>query len=133
VVLAGLDVTMQTAITRDEMDDMARRGGDDVALLRDISSLYIDFYHKKTGGGMVVHDSCACIYLVAPDAFETRRGAVRVICGGIGDGKTIQKPSSVPFPANQWDGYPEQEVCTGIDVKRVIAILDAAIVKAERL
>lgn len=133
VTIVGLDVTMQTAITRDELDDMARRGGANVELLRDISSLYLDFYAKKTGGGMVVHDSCACVYLVAPDAFKLRQGSVRVVCGGIADGKTIQKPAEVPFPANHWDGYPEQSVCTGIDVKRTLAILNAAIVDGKRL
>lgn len=133
VVLVGLDVTMQTSINRAELDDMATRGGSDVELLRDISSLYLDFYGKKTGGGMVVHDSCACVYLVAPDAFTTRIGPIRVVCGGIADGKTIQKPSTVGFPPNQWDGFPEQKVCTGIDVARTIAILDAAIVKGARL
>jgi purine nucleosidase len=133
VVLVGLDVTMQTAISRELMNDMASRGGADVELLRDISSLYIDFYQSKTGGGMVVHDSCACVYLVAPDVFKTRLGAVRVICGGVADGKTIQKPAGVPFPSNSWDGYPEQKVCVAIDVKRTLDILDAAIVRGERL
>jgi len=77
----------------------------------------------------VVHDSCACIYLVAPELFETRSGAIRVVCGGIADGQTIQKPDARSFPPGNWDGLPSQHACIGIDAQKVMALLDETLVR----
>lgn len=132
VTVVGLDVTMQTAMSKEYIDEMAEEGGDDIKLLRDISALYVDFYKERTGGGMVVHDSCACVYVVAPDAFTTRSGSIRVVAGGIADGKTIQKPDSRGFPPSPWDNFPSQKACMDIDTDRVLNIIRAAIVSGER-
>src|SRR3546814_14690143 len=99
---------------------MAAVGGKPVQLLSDISPFYIEFYKHRVGDGMVVHDSCACVYLVAPHLFKTRSGPIRVVCGGIADGLTIQKPDSGAFPPGDWDGHPSQSVCTDVDGDRVL-------------
>jgi len=132
VVVVGLDVTTRTVMTSKFMDEMAKEGGAPVQLLSDLSQFYIEFYNTRTGDGMVVHDACACVYLTNPELFETRSGAVRVVCGGIADGQTIQKPDGTGFPPGKWDGHPSQLVCTDIKPERVLSVIRSAIVQGER-
>ena len=129
VTVVGLDVTLKTVMTSGFLAEMAAAGGAPVQLLSDISQFYIDFYRHRVGDGMVVHDSCACVYLVAPELFKTRSGPVRVVCGGIADGQTIQKPDGRVFPAGHWDGHPSQLVCVDVEPERVLDIIRAAIVE----
>ena len=132
VVVVGLDVTTRTVMTSGFMAEMAAAGGEPVQLLADLSQFYIDFYKHRVGDGMVVHDSCACVYLVNPELFETRSGPIRVICGGLADGQTIQKPDATMFGPSAWDGHPSQLVCTGIQPEPVLAAIRAAIVEGTR-
>jgi purine nucleosidase len=129
VVVVGLDVTMQTVMTRTRLARIVERGGKDAKLLSDISQFYIDFYGRHVEDGMVVHDSCACVYLVAPELFTTRSGAIRVVAGGIADGQTIQKPDSRHFPPGNWDGLPSQLACTGIAAEAVIDLIEETLVR----
>ena len=130
VVVVGLDVTMKTVMTRKRLAELTAQNGKNLKLLSDISQFYIDFYgqHVKDEG-MVVHDSCACIYLVAPELFTTRSGAIRVVAGGIADGQTIQKPDGRGFPPGNWDDLPSQHACIGIDAEKVMALLDETLVR----
>ncbi|MGW9230503.1 nucleoside hydrolase [Pseudorhizobium sp. NPDC055634] len=129
VTVVGLDVTLKTVMTSGYLSEMAAVGGKAVQLLSNISQFYIEFYKHRVGDGMVIHDSCACVYLVAPHLFETRSGPVRVVCGGIADGQTIQKPDGKLFPPGHWDGHPSQLVCTDVDGDRVLEVIRAAIVE----
>lgn len=130
VVVVGLDVTMKTVMTRKRLAELTAKNGRHLKLLSDISQFYIDFYGRHVKDeGMVVHDSCACIYLVAPDLFTTRSGAIRVVAGGIADGQTIQKPDARSFPPGNWDGLPSQQACIGIDAEKVMALLDETLAR----
>jgi purine nucleosidase len=129
VTVVGLDVTLKTVMTSGYLAEMAAVGDEAVKLLSDISQFYIDFYKHRVGDGMVIHDSCACVYVVAPELFRTRSGPIRVVCGGIADGQTIQKPDGRVFPPGQWDGHPSQLICTDIEADRVLEVLRVAIVE----
>lgn len=129
VTVVGLDVTLKTVMTSGYLAEMAAVGDAPVKLLSDISQFYIEFYKHRVGDGMVIHDSCACVYVVAPDLFQTRSGPIRIVCGGIADGQTIQKPDGKVFPPGDWDGHPSQFVCTGVDGDRVLEVIRAAIVE----
>lgn len=134
VVIVGLDVTMKTMMTRDFLADMTGSGRADVKLLSDLSQFYIDFYKGRVGReGMAVHDSCAGVYLVNPELFTTRSGGVRVVCGGIADGQTIQKPEGRHFGPSAWDGLPDQLVCTDVQPDGVLNVIRAALVDGKRL
>jgi len=133
VAVIGLDVTTKTVMTSGFMAEMASAGGAPVQLLSDLSQFYIDFYKHRVGDGMVVHDSCACVYLVNPELFSTRSGPIRVVCGGLADGQTIQKPDATRFGPSAWDGHPSQLVCNGIQPEQVLAAIRAAIVEGRRL
>lgn len=127
VVVVGLDVTSITTMSRSYLADMAKAGGPSVQLLADLSQSYIDFYKHAVEDGMMVHDSCACVYVVAPELFDTIEGAVRVVCGGIADGQTIVKPDGRRFPPGDWDNLPSQTVCTGIRSQPVVDLIRGVI------
>lgn len=131
VVWIGLDVTMQTIMTRSQLKDIADAAGARGKLLFDLSQFYIDFYEGLVDDGMVVHDSCACAYVVAPELFTTRSGTVRVVCGGIADGKTIQKPDGRGFGPSDWDNLPSQKIAVGIDDKAVLKLIHDTIVSVK--
>jgi len=128
LVLVGLDVTAQTVMTKAQLAQLGAAGGDRAMFLSDISQHYIRFYEKLVPDGMMVHDSCACAFLVAPDLFETRAGVIRVVCGGIADGQTVQKPDGRAFPPGAWDGLPSQRACVGIDAPAVLRLIHDTIV-----
>ena len=125
VVVVGLDVTMKTVMTRTQLADIRDAAGSGRArLLFDLSQFYIDFYEGLVDDGMVVHDSCACVYVVAPELFKTRSGPIRVVCGGIADGQTIQKPDGRGFGPSEWDGdLPSQKVCVDIQADAVLKLI----------
>ncbi|MGV0817932.1 nucleoside hydrolase [Martelella sp. AMO21009] len=127
VVIIGLDVTLQTVMTRTTMKELALRGGPAVELLARISDPYIDFYSQQVEDGMVVHDSCACAYVVAPELFGLRSGSVRVVCGGIADGLTLQKPAGGAFGPSPWDDKTEQKVAMTIEAKKVVDLIAATL------
>ena len=83
VTVVGLDVTTKTVMTKAMIADIAEQGGEAGKLLADISQFYVAFYEQHVPDGMVVHDSCACAYVVAPELFTVRSGSIRVVCGGI--------------------------------------------------
>jgi purine nucleosidase len=123
VVAIGLDVTAMTTMSRGYLADAAARGDEAVKMLNQLSQFYIDFYSHAVEDGMMVHDSCACVYVVAPELFSTIKGAVRVVCGGIADGQTVIKPDGRRFPPGEWDNLPSQTVCVGIESEKVIELI----------
>ncbi|MGV3551982.1 nucleoside hydrolase [Rhizobium sp.] len=123
VVVVGLDVTLKTTMSRTELGELAKSGGEAVQLLDRLSQFYIDFYDDKVADSMVVHDTCACVYVVARDLFTTRAGAVRVMTTGIGEGKTIQKPAGQRFGPSDWDGKPDQLVCVDVQADAVMKLV----------
>ncbi|MFA1626840.1 nucleoside hydrolase [Rhizobium mongolense] len=130
VVVIGLDVTAVTTMSRRYLAAAAAEGDRAVKLLNDLSQFYIDFYAHAVDDGMMVHDSCACVYVVAPELFSTITGSVRVVCGGIADGQTIVKPDGRRFPPGDWDGLPSQIVCTGVESEKVIGLVRETLLRA---
>ncbi|MBB3963246.1 nucleoside hydrolase [Rhizobium metallidurans] len=130
VVVIGLDVTAITTMSRGYLGEMAARGDKAVQLLDKLSQFYIDFYKHAVEDGMMVHDSCACVYVVAPELFTTISGAMRVVCGGIADGQTIVKQDGRRFPPGDWDDLPSQIACTGIQSQEVIDLIRDTLLNA---
>ncbi len=131
VTIIGLDVTMKTTMSSDYLAKMVEAGPTELKLLSDLSQYYIDFYRQRVGlDGMALHDSCAGVYLTEPQLFEVRTGPVRVVCGGIADGKTIQAPDQGrKFIGSAWDGVPSQIVCTGIQPEAALEAIRAVLVE----
>jgi purine nucleosidase len=129
VIAAPLDVTSKTVMTRPFLAEMATLGGPRVELLDRISQFYIDFYEESIEDGMMLHDSCACVYVVAPELFTVRSGAIRVVCGGLADGQTIQKPDGMTFGASDWDGHKSQLAAIDCDAPAIVNLVRDVIMR----
>jgi len=129
VVAICLDVTLKTVMSRPTLADLAKRGGPDVELLDRISQFYIDFYDGQAPNSMVVHDTCACVYVVAPELFTTRSGSIRVVVDGVAVGKTIQRPDGMIFGKSVWDDAPSQLVTVDVDAPKVMALIEETLVR----
>jgi inosine-uridine nucleoside N-ribohydrolase len=104
-------------------------GGPAVELLDRISQFYIDFYDGEVADSMVVHDTCACVYVVAPELFTSRSGPVRVQVGGVGEGKTFHRPDDMRFGPSDWDDKPSQLVCTDVQAAKLMALVEETLVR----
>ncbi len=125
VTIVGLDVTQEVVLGAALLDRLRDAGGELGRLLHELSQTYLGF-HQRTRklDGIFAHDSLAVAYAVDPTLFTLREGPVRVICGGLASGQTIQKPERPPFPTPAWDPHPSQYVCTGVDPARVLALIE---------
>ncbi|GBQ27193.1 inosine-uridine preferring nucleoside hydrolase [Gluconacetobacter sacchari DSM 12717] len=124
VTILGLDVTQQVVMDAAYLDRLGEQGGPDGAFLRAVSRFYQGFHEQSRGlAGIFAHDSLAVIQVLAPHLFTLRRGPVRVVCGGLADGQTIQKPVGMPGPpAPAWDAAPPCAVAVDVDVAGVLAL-----------
>ncbi|PSJ61528.1 nucleoside hydrolase [Pseudaminobacter soli (ex Li et al. 2025)] len=129
VAVIGLDVTTKTVMTRATLKELADKGGPEVSLLNELSQSYIDFYDHLIADAMLVHDTCACVYLVRPDLFDTVTGQIRVSCDGLTDGQTVLKPSHRRFPPGAWDHFPAQTVAVDVAADRVMALVHDTLVR----
>jgi inosine-uridine nucleoside N-ribohydrolase len=129
VVIIGLDVTARTAMSRATLASLAARGGAAMKLIEQVSDFYIRFYGHMVDDGMLVHDSCACAYVVAPELFTLRSGPVRVVCGGIADGQTIQKPDGMSFGPSPWDGKVSQHVAVSARSGPLLELIGETLVR----
>jgi inosine-uridine nucleoside N-ribohydrolase len=128
VAIVGLDVTQPTIMSREYLASLRDRGGVPGEFLWQVSRHYEAFHEQSAKlQGIYVHDSSAVAYVLAPHLYTTRRGPVRVLTEGIAVGQTIQKPSTMPVPAPDWDSRPDCTVCIGADVPGVLALYEDTI------
>ena len=122
VVVIGLDVTAKTSMSRSALAALAARGGEPVKLLEAVSDFYIRFYAHMVDDGMLVHDSCACAYVVAPELFTLRSGPIR-------DGQTIQKPDGMSFGPSDWDGKVSQHAAVAAQSDALVTLISETLVR----
>lgn len=127
LTMVGLDVTQKTRMPTPFLRALAKEAGEAGRFIWEISRFYEDFHVKGGVESIYVHDSSAVAYLLDPQLFETRRGAIRVVTDGIAFGQTIQKPAGVSFPAGEWDGRPEHRVCTDVNSEELRRLYRATI------
>ncbi|WP_434114811.1 nucleoside hydrolase [Paraburkholderia caffeinilytica] len=128
VAIVGLDVTQRTIMSQDYLASLRERGGEAGQFVWDVSRHYEAFHEQSAQlKGIYVHDSSAVTYVLAPHLYTTRSGSVRVLTDGIAVGQTIQKPSTMPVPAPDWDGRPECKVCLDVDVPGMLALYERTI------
>lgn len=124
VTIVGLDVTQEVVLDAAFLDRLRDVGGERGKFLYEVSHSYLGFHQRSRKlDGIFAHDTLAVAYAVDPTLFTTREGPVRVICGGLASGQTIQKPERPSFPTTAWDPHPSQSVCVGVDSARVIALM----------
>jgi inosine-uridine nucleoside N-ribohydrolase len=121
VTIVGLDVTHEVLMSTDYLAALGRDGAEEGAFIWEITRCYESFYNARTGGGIYSHDASAVACALDPGPFELRPGPVRVVTDGIAAGQTIQVRPGQRYAATDWDGFPAQSVCVGVDAPRLLA------------
>jgi inosine-uridine nucleoside N-ribohydrolase len=119
LTMVGLDVTQKTRMPTPFLRALANEAGEAGRFIWDISRFYEAFHLAGDVDSIYVHDSSAVAYLLNPDLFKVRRGAIRVASEGLAFGQTIQKPAGSKFPPGAWDHRPEHLICTDVDSEGV--------------
>ncbi|MEM7611392.1 MAG: nucleoside hydrolase [Pseudomonadota bacterium] len=128
LVMVGLDVSMQVVMQDDRMQRIRDHGGDIGAFIYEISRFYENFYLESEGmQGFPVHDSSAMMYAVAPTLFESIEGPLRVVTEGIAIGQTVIATAAQAGRSPDWQGRPNQRVCTSVDAQRLLDLYENAI------
>ena len=132
VTIVGLDVTHQTLMDHAFFERLRDEGGADGAFMWDCSRHYVGFYGRHVGvQGCYVHDSSAVAYVIAPQRFTTRSGAVRVVTEGVALGQTIQATRRYSQGA-AWEGLPAQQVCVGVQADAVLHLFEDTFTSSRR-
>ncbi|MCM5556363.1 nucleoside hydrolase [Pleomorphomonas sp. JP5] len=127
VTAIGLDVTSHCVATHDDAAQLAS-GGEAGRFLWDISRGYEDLYRRRNQvDGCCLHDVAAAAYLVAPELFALRSGAVRVVTEGIAIGQSIQKLDGHIFGPSAWDGHSSKLVAGEADYAGIVEAYKTAI------
>ncbi|MBS1181622.1 MAG: Inosine/uridine-preferring nucleoside hydrolase [Proteobacteria bacterium] len=127
VAAIGLDVTSHCVATNADAADLAESGAAG-QFLWDISRGYEALYLRSQHvNGCCLHDVAAAVYLVAPELFTMRSGAVRVVTDGIAIGQSIQKLDGHVFGPNAWEGHPSKLVAADADYPGIVRVYKDAI------
>ncbi len=127
VTAIGLDVTSHCVATHDDAAELAA-GGEAGRFLWDISRGYEDLYRRRNQvDGCCLHDVAAAAYLVAPELFALRSGAIRVVTEGIAIGQSIQKLDGHTFGPSAWDGHPSKLVASEANCAGIVEAYKTAI------
>lgn len=129
VTVVGLDVTQETRMSTDYLRRLGNAGTETGKFIWDVTRFYEAFYRDAGFPETPVNDSSAVAFLIDPSMFQTRSGAIRVVCDGIAAGQTIQKPDSMVFPPNAWDGRPSQAICTAVDSRRLLDLFERTVMR----
>lgn len=90
--MVGLNVTMQTGISDEEFDDIARTVGDSRKVYSELLEFYRNIYRVNDLGFRIVamHDSLAAAFLMDERVLEMRKAKVQIDCStGLCRGRSI--------------------------------------------
>jgi inosine-uridine nucleoside N-ribohydrolase len=130
ITFVGLDVTQKTHMPPSYLSELRHLGGESGCFIWEVSRFYETFHQAGGVESIYVHDSSAVAYLLKPELFETRSGAIRVSTEGITRGMTIQKPDLLTYPPGPWDDRPSHKICTSVDAEGLRQLYKATIVNA---
>lgn len=123
LVMCGLDVTLQTFLTRAQLDDLAATGTRVGAFVRDCGMHAWEVYGSLDMQGFCMHDACAVMYAAHPELFEGRMAGVAVETRGtFTNGKSVTDLySDKQFP------FKNALVLLHVDRERFMALLTQSI------
>jgi inosine-uridine nucleoside N-ribohydrolase len=111
IVLVGLDVTLKTLCSMDDLERMAEMAPITGGFLKTICESYVKFYREVEGeDGCGLHDSTALIACTNPDLFTMEDIAIDTVLSGEEVGRTCR--SMIP-------DKPRISVCLSIDANAV--------------
>jgi inosine-uridine nucleoside N-ribohydrolase len=118
LVLVGLDVTLQSIITPEQVDVLRERGGAVGAFIHAIGAHYGAHYARRTGrSGFPMHDSVAVLYAVDPGCLQTERWYLEIETASPRAAGMVMTDRR-----GRWNLPPNTDVCTGIDAERFLTL-----------
>lgn len=121
LTLVGLDVTLQTRITRQHLQIMERLAPESarpvVDFMKQSLEYYFNFYHRVNllVDAAPMHDPLAVLVAVYPELVTTRRMKVRVECqGSLTEGMLVPDLRAIPRIGS------EITVCTDVRVEQAV-------------
>lgn len=130
VVIIGLDVTEESFFTGQYLDQLREDTGEVGQFIWDVSRYYLKFYSEKVGmDGCHVHDPSAIAYVIDPDLFTLRSGAVRVVTDGPAEGMTIQKTDQRKYMNDEWSAFSAQNVGVGVKSDALLSLYRESIIR----
>ncbi|MGF1742679.1 nucleoside hydrolase [Vibrio profundum] len=133
VVVVGLDVTEESFFTADFLDKLRDDAGEVGQFIWDVSRFYLRFYSEKVGmEGCHVHDPSAIAYVINPELFTLRTGAIRVVCEGPAQGMTLQKFDDGKYMTDEWAEMPRQRIGVEVDDETLLTLYRDSIVNYAR-
>lgn len=126
ITMVGLDVTNEVLMTDHDLDELHSFATPQGKHLGRINPFYRAFLGERLGtSGIVIHDSAAIAYLLAPGLFKVVKAPVRVETGGsFSRGKTwpyVGRTDDNHLPA--WQSRPLVDICAGVDGQAVVALI----------
>lgn len=123
VTVVGLDVTQQTIMSPEYIEELRQDSAEYGDFIFDITRFYAAFHHNSLAmDGFYVHDSSAIAYAIAPEFFTIKTGQIRVVTEGVAIGHTILKEDKKHYPIDAWSDKPVQKVCAGVEAKCVLEL-----------
>lgn len=123
VTMVGLDVTMQTIMMPQHVEELAEKAGDAGQFIAKIAPLYQSFYASAYQlSGFAVHDSSALAYVIDPDLYTVELGAIRVATEGIAYGQTVFAKAGRRYDAERWGSPPPKQVCVDVDAEAMLSL-----------
>lgn len=126
ITMVGLDVTNEVLMTDHDLAMLHSYDTPQGQHMGRINPFYRAFLGERLGTeGIVIHDSAAIAYLLAPDLFKVVRTPVRVETGGsFSRGKTwpyVGRTDDNHLPA--WQSRPLVDICTAVNGPAVVALI----------
>lgn len=94
ITMVGLDATMQTLLTPDDFDELAKAAPKIGGFIKEISDFYLGFYRSVgVTTGCAMHDALAVLACTNPEKFTFKMTGIKVVQSGDEIGATIADPS----------------------------------------
>lgn len=101
LTIVGLDVTHQTLITPQDLEELRKKSERYGSFIHGISQIYMSLYQDKFGmPGFSIHDPSAVIYASNPDFFDVKGGRLEVVPKGNSKGQSILVSAEGTFRAD---------------------------------
>ena len=126
ITLVGMDVTMTTLFSRENMDEVAKEGDEAAKTLMQMTAFYVKAYERMYPGiaGCGLHDPLAVAVAEDPSLARTERMFVDVeLSGGFTRGQTVADRRRTAAPLHN------VEVCMNVDRQRFEANFLTAVKK----
>lgn len=129
IVMSGLEVTHEAAITDEEINQLRERDGKVSKMCGDLLYFYTRYHHTQGYSSYPLHDVCSVMYLLNPEIFEYKDLQVEI------DTSTGPFRGCTAADNREWVKYekPNTRVLVNVDREKFIDILLKGFAKLDHI